>query len=713
MGSAQNGRWVPYDLSTIGASGNGTGVRGDGIVCFTPDNSRYFLIFDVRAAEWLTVDLGSVQDFETIKNVGNVVSAYSDEILFGYSGIGAVWDTVYYSGTILHNQYGFGCSENLAYFMTEQYLYVFDAESGYWSLFDYAFPADYTNMFGWAKDDYVGTSLARTSPAHPANVVYSYHTKGFNEIDQGAYYDPTRMDHGFARFMDGDDHCRLVGYSAYDNEFDVEIYTPVPSEGRIGAFNAGTTPADEFTVCADAFRYAVSYDYVNANHYAYDTRHGEWVHHYLHQEWPDGYTGNCHYAGQMASDFAHFSDDPSPHWIIFDGTNNVFRNPDVSLDLSNSWNFHLGGGCFLSWDSTKAWGYNVAENLGAELNWIAGNAALVYSGQDYQTISRWSSGNDMMRTYFYSSRNNSWQYIDVPEHHNIDGIETAHYYMHSASSENDIVYYSSPLDQIIEYDMPDGGGVYKKIRGDLAYAAGSDFGVLFNGLSGNTATFSFNIRTNSQNGLGIRSAILCDNANNTLHGYSALSGLVTTLNFTEDPFYCLDTGYVGIMSVYYNNNGYNKIYTYNSLADSWIELIPDGLPGNIWVGIKTALVSRRQGGGDPGYVYAFDPQREITGIDDHEQAGNYALPAIYALNQNYPNPFNAGTVIRYELPQQSHVIIEIYDILGRKVTTLTDDLQPPGYHQVIWNAENVSSGVYFYKLQAGNYSETKKMTLVK
>ncbi len=99
-----------------------------------------------------------------------------------------------------------------------------------------------------------------------------------------------------------------------------------------------------------------------------------------------------------------------------------------------------------------------------------------------------------------------------------------------------------------------------------------------------------------------------------------------------------------------------------------------------------------------------------TGIEDDEMS---SIPKIFALHQNYPNPFNASTTIKYELPQQSQVTIEIYDILGRKVSTLVDRQQPAGYHQAIWRADDFASGMYFYKLQAGEYSETRKMLLMK
>lgn len=107
------------------------------------------------------------------------------------------------------------------------------------------------------------------------------------------------------------------------------------------------------------------------------------------------------------------------------------------------------------------------------------------------------------------------------------------------------------------------------------------------------------------------------------------------------------------------------------------------------------------------YVIKLPPDQVDVGDD------LYTLPLACKLSQNYPNPFNASTIIKYELPHQSLVTIEVYDILGRRVSNIHDGLQPEGYHQVIWDAEDISSGIYFYKLQAGNYIETKKMMLIK
>jgi pimeloyl-ACP methyl ester carboxylesterase len=88
-------------------------------------------------------------------------------------------------------------------------------------------------------------------------------------------------------------------------------------------------------------------------------------------------------------------------------------------------------------------------------------------------------------------------------------------------------------------------------------------------------------------------------------------------------------------------------------------------------------------------------------------------PREYILSQNYPNPFNAGTTIKYFLEKEGTVTIRVYDIMGRRIKTLVNAIQNTGEHSVSWDAENYSSGTYFYRIIAGEYSETRKMTLVK
>jgi hypothetical protein len=89
------------------------------------------------------------------------------------------------------------------------------------------------------------------------------------------------------------------------------------------------------------------------------------------------------------------------------------------------------------------------------------------------------------------------------------------------------------------------------------------------------------------------------------------------------------------------------------------------------------------------------------------------LPVEFSLAQNYPNPFNASTTIKFSLPEASEVTIHIYDILGRSIETLNSGMQTAGTHSIVWNADNQPSGVYFYRIQAGNFSDQKSCLLLK
>ena len=90
-----------------------------------------------------------------------------------------------------------------------------------------------------------------------------------------------------------------------------------------------------------------------------------------------------------------------------------------------------------------------------------------------------------------------------------------------------------------------------------------------------------------------------------------------------------------------------------------------------------------------------------------------AIPEVWSLSQNYPNPFNASTVISFGLPLDSHVRLDVYNILGQRVTTLKDEFMSAGNHSVSWKDDQIASGVYFYRLQTDEFTQTRKMTLMK
>jgi len=111
--------------------------------------------------------------------------------------------------------------------------------------------------------------------------------------------------------------------------------------------------------------------------------------------------------------------------------------------------------------------------------------------------------------------------------------------------------------------------------------------------------------------------------------------------------------------------------------------------------------------------YSVDLTLKETGIDDNSES----IPEGFKLYQNYPNPFNPGTVIKFELPQLDHVKLSVFDIRGQLVKVLTDKTYPQGLSQVQWDGTNrmgnkVSAGVYLYRIETANFTNTKKMLLL-
>jgi hypothetical protein len=109
------------------------------------------------------------------------------------------------------------------------------------------------------------------------------------------------------------------------------------------------------------------------------------------------------------------------------------------------------------------------------------------------------------------------------------------------------------------------------------------------------------------------------------------------------------------------------------------------------------------------FYIATEGQDIVTSIKDKD----YTIPEKFELGQNYPNPFNPTTIVRYSVPELSFVTIKVYDVLGGEIVTLVNEEKVVGSYEVDFNAAQLPSGIYFYRLQAGSFVETKKMVLMK
>jgi len=169
--------------------------------------------------------------------------------------------------------------------------------------------------------------------------------------------------------------------------------------------------------------------------------------------------------------------------------------------------------------------------------------------------------------------------------------------------------------------------------------------------------------------------------------------------------------YYGGLS-YFNGTG-NVFSTFlegsSPISHKQVEDLALDTLGNIWILTQSEGVNVHNPNGVLGFE-CIDKrlQTGITGI-----SSNTVITSDFSLSQNYPNPFNPVTVIRYSLIENSFTTLKVYDMLGKEVARLVNETQYAGIYSVEWNASNFPSGVYFYKLQTENYSETKRMTLIK
>ena len=134
--------------------------------------------------------------------------------------------------------------------------------------------------------------------------------------------------------------------------------------------------------------------------------------------------------------------------------------------------------------------------------------------------------------------------------------------------------------------------------------------------------------------------------------------------------------------------------------------------GSNWVSIQGASIDDNTVSFTTSDVYSafafLGSPAKTTAVKDYS-----GTPTTFSLRQNYPNPFNPTTVISYQLPAVTRVILKVYDILGNEVATLVNTIQPAGIHSVQFSGSGLASGVYFYRLSTPDYVRTMKMILLK
>jgi len=144
------------------------------------------------------------------------------------------------------------------------------------------------------------------------------------------------------------------------------------------------------------------------------------------------------------------------------------------------------------------------------------------------------------------------------------------------------------------------------------------------------------------------------------------------------------------------------------MGNRW-DSITDNLPGPAQLVYSMSIQSGDLFAGTSEGIW----RRPISDIVPVDYINDYPGPLSFKLHQNCPNPFNPSTEITYTLPKASTVTLRIFDILGREVTTLVNERKEGGRYTIVWDADGVPSGIYFYRIATGDFTESKKMVLMK
>ena len=151
--------------------------------------------------------------------------------------------------------------------------------------------------------------------------------------------------------------------------------------------------------------------------------------------------------------------------------------------------------------------------------------------------------------------------------------------------------------------------------------------------------------------------------------------------------------------VYYDNSEWKSYNESNSgLVDNFVASLAIDKNGNKWIGTWNGLAVITESG--------------VVSVDEKDKFRSL-FPNNFQLSQNYPNPFNPSTKIKYSIPRTANVVIKVFDILGKEIETLVNEEKTAGTYELTWTIANQPSGVYFYRIQAGDFIQTKKMILLK
>ncbi len=496
--SAENGEWIGYPF-VYPTTGSVFAVCGEDCVGFAKEVSDLILFFDINKSAWTELKFETVKVIRDMKAKGHTVFAYTDEFLIGYSSFTCSHDVIPYEGVLLNTIYGraYYCGRNLALFVTNETMYVFDSKLGRWQEYDYVLSVGYSGSAYVVRDDYV---FFRWSSADkpPKIVVYSLHTHSFNQLEDSGYYPGSynrwgfeMLDHGFAGFYEREaENFVLVGYSAYTNEFSLITVSGLGAQFATGA--GSDLQEGEHTAYAISFKQDLLPSEIRGHFYGYDTCLGSWSYTTVSfivgeerwsQYWMPG--------GRFLVDHAVMTGEVYK-LIIYSGITgqwSVVIEPGLTYNSVTSF-ILCGGEVLVVYDVDNAWGHSFSTGQSSMISIDKPKTGFFPEGKDFCVFNRFSDSDVQMTMYIYNSRTNQWTIIEGLTKATSPAYSTGERvfaYRSDTSPTRETVFYSSFLDAYEKCEFPVDSSVSINVKYSLAWARSSNRSYIFDAQRGGTS----------------------------------------------------------------------------------------------------------------------------------------------------------------------------------------------------------------------------------
>ncbi len=683
---------------------------GETCMLFACDTSQAVHAFDINQGEWQTLLVPTQLDWVNVAADGNVAMIFNDSIVAGYSAITSTFSAITYTGeqSVL-NMIPYGCIDNFAYLLTDQYLYVFDAGDGQWHSFSYTHPGE-TPWGGGirGKGDYIYLNLwPGSNSSLNTTVAYSLHTKTFDELIQPNIESFTLLDHGFTIITSilADPYV-CAGYSAFTGEFITKTHSDIIYKTDPGVWTEIVSPliCGLFTT-REEISHPNYIDYI----WVFNTVVGDFAAYSYETSWNHYQTAKIKCGGQTA--FAVINNVDAGgliEYVVYSALTHSFSHFNTPLASWGNMSFSAGGLMIDGYDQQNYFLYDVETQASFThpVQWTEGIqpgvkgrglgnywAVFAYTEQYEDTTHVFSytrndgtltpftiplrastsnyRGKDLFgllmtdqgplaSAWIYSPQNNVWTEKDLTSI-SYFGSEGNYIYI-NYPDQNQTWFYDALANQ--EYGLTSAQHQAHVLARDSVFA----------------------IYTPEGKYIGY-SLIEQDSSEYHVNRYPGQQwNNFIVLNLSSDKLYS---------SEYLLYDGYKNQFAPLQLTDE------EGPGVASWVAGKTALVATQN-----GYLYAYYPEL-IDAVDEPQDESISLSGKEFVI---YPNPAMDKFSVQHLTPKAGGAIIEIYDLSGRK---LLEKTMRTGVKNIEIDVSSWKSGIYLCKISTAKNSLTKKLIVQK